>query len=181
MQPSGTAKGTKMAPCFANKFMESIEQTFIDNSPLTPLFYVRFIDDILMIWTHGCEEFTTRVNSTHPCTKFTTEISSTSLPFLDVLVCVTEAGIKTSPYRRPTDRPTYPMYCCFHPHHINSTIAFSQLLRLKRMSSDIFVCEHEVEILTPSHLFRGYPHKFISVQINHASHVVRTKSLTRNS
>ena len=89
LQTSGTAMGTKMAPCFANIFMASIEQTFIDSSPLTPLFYVRFIDNILMTWTRGCEEleqFTTRANSTHPSIKFTTEISSTSLPFLDVLV-----------------------------------------------------------------------------------------------
>ena len=56
LQTSRTAMGTKMAPCFANLLMASIEQTFIDNSPLTPLFYVRFIDDIFTIWTHGSEE-----------------------------------------------------------------------------------------------------------------------------
>ena len=56
LQTSGTAMGTKKAPCFANIFMASIEQTFIDSSPLTPLFYVRFIDDIFMIWTHESEE-----------------------------------------------------------------------------------------------------------------------------
>ena len=88
-QTSGTAMGTKMAPCFANILMAFIEQTFIDSSPLMPLFYVRFIDDILMIWTHGSEEleqFTTRDNSTHPSIKFTTEISFTSLPFLTCLL-----------------------------------------------------------------------------------------------
>ena len=53
VQASGTAMGTKMAPCFANIFMASIKQTFIDNSLLTPLFYVRFIDDNFTIWTHG--------------------------------------------------------------------------------------------------------------------------------
>ena len=135
LQTSGTAMCTKMAQCFAYLFMTSIEQTFIDNSPLAPLFYVRFIDEIFMIWTHGSEEleqFTTRANSTHPSIKFTTEISSTSLPYLYVLVCVTETGIKTSLSRKPTDRPPYPMYCSFHPHHIKSSIAFRQLLRHKR-------------------------------------------------
>ena len=47
-----TAMGTKMAPCFSNLFMASIEQTFNDNSSRTPLFYMRFIGDILMILTH---------------------------------------------------------------------------------------------------------------------------------
>ena len=105
--------------------MASIEQSFIDNSPLTPLSYVRFIDDISMIWNHGSEEreqFTTRANSTHPSIKFTTEIPSTSLPFLDILVSVTDTGIKTSLCRKPTDRPTYLMYCSFHPHHITSSL-----------------------------------------------------------
>ena len=153
LQTSGTAMGTKMAPCFARIFMASIEQTFIDNSPLIPLFYVRSIDDIFMIWNHGSEEieqFTSRANSTHPSIKFTTEISSTSLPFMDVLVGVTETGIKTSLYRKPTDRPTYLTYCSFHPHHIKSSIVFSQLLRLKRICSIISDYEHEAKILTQS-------------------------------
>ena len=69
LKTSGKVMDTKMAPCFSNLFVTSIEQTFIDNSPLMPLFYARFIDDILMIWTHGREEleqFTNRDNSTQP-------------------------------------------------------------------------------------------------------------------
>ena len=73
------------------------------------------------------------------------------------------------------------MYCSFHPHHIKSSIVFSQLLRLKRLCSDISDYEHEVKILTQSHLSRGYPYKLISEQINRASHIVRTKTLARNS
>ena len=73
------------------------------------------------------------------------------------------------------------MYCSFHPHHIKSSIVFSQILRLKRMCSGISDYEHEVKILTQGHLSRGYLYELISKQINHASHIVRTKSLTRNS
>ena len=122
-----------------------------------------------------------RDNSTHPSIKFITEISPTSLPFLDVLVCVTETGIKTSLYRKPTVRPTYLMYCSFHPQYIKSSIVFSQPLSLKRICSNISDYEHEIKILTQGLLSRGYPYKLISKQINQASHIVRTKSLTRNS
>ena len=89
-----------------NLFMIYMEQTFSDNSPLKPLFHVPFIDDIFMTWTHGREEleqFTTRANSTHPSIKFTYVISFTSLPFLDVLVSVTETGIKTNKLHLHTD------------------------------------------------------------------------------
>ena len=181
LQTSGTAMGKKIAPCFANLFMASIEQTFIENSPQTPLYYVRFIDDIFMIWIHGSEkleQFTARANSNHPSMNFTTEISSRSIPFLDVLVGVTMTGIKTSLYRKPTDRPTYLMYCSFHPHHIKSSIVFSQLLRLKLICSHISDYENQVKIITRSLSSRGYPYKLMSEQINRPSHITRTKSLT---
>ena len=135
-----------------------------------------------MTWTHGSEEleqFTTRAYSTHPSIKFTTEISSASLPFLDVIVCVTETGIKTSLYRKPTDRPTYLMYCSFHPHHIKSSIVFSNSL-----DSNVYVQIFLTMNMRSKFFFilsRGYPYKLIFKQINHASHIVRTKSLTRNS
>ena len=120
--------------------MVSIELTFIDNLPHKRLFYVRFIDDIFMILTHGRQElehFTTGANSTHPSIKFTIGIFFTSTPFLDVLVSVTAIGNKTSLYRISTVRPNYHMYCSFHLHHIKSSIVLSQLHRLKRICSDI--------------------------------------------
>ena len=173
-----------MASCFANLFMTSFEQTFIDNSPLASLFYVRHIDDIFVIWTHEREEleqFTTRANSTHSSIKFTTEIASSSKPFLGVLDSVTETGIKTSLYRQPTDCPTYLMYCSFHPHHIKSFIVFCQLLRCKRICSYISDYEHQFKVLTQSLLSRGYPNKLISEQIICASHIILTKIMTCNS
>ena len=45
---------------------------------------------------------------------------------------------------------------------------------------DIYIYIY-VYLCTQSLLSRGYPYKLISRQINHASHIVRTKSLTRNS
>ena len=59
------------------------------------------------------------------------------------------------------------MYCSFHPHHIKSSIVFSQLLRLKRICSDISDYEHEAKILTQSLLPWGYPYKLISELIKH--------------
>ena len=123
LQISTTAMDTMMAPCFANLFMASNEETLIDNSSLKPLLYVRCIEDVFMILTHGREEhekLTTGANTTHPSKKITTEISSTSLPFLDVLLSVTVCGIQTSLYRRKKDCLTYLMYYNFHSHHIKS-------------------------------------------------------------
>ena len=70
--------------------MASIEQTFIDSSPLTPLFYMRFIDDIFMIWTHGSEEleqFTTRANSSHPSIKFKIKFKNRHILMKAAILC----------------------------------------------------------------------------------------------
>ena len=52
-QLHGTAMGTKMAPAYANLFMGDLEQKLLAQSPLKPLVWWRYIDDIFMIWPHG--------------------------------------------------------------------------------------------------------------------------------
>lgn len=45
--------GTRMAPPYANLFMGKLEHDFLQTQPLTPLLWVRFLDDIMMLWTDG--------------------------------------------------------------------------------------------------------------------------------
>ena len=88
----GTAMGTRMAPSYANLFMGKFEQQAIDNSLLKLFIWWRFIDDIVMIWTHGEEHLKSFIgfrNSIHPSMKFTHEYSNSphqTLPFIDVQV-----------------------------------------------------------------------------------------------
>ena len=46
-----TAMGTKMAPSYANLFMDRFERAFLAQKPILPLVWKRYIDDILCIWT----------------------------------------------------------------------------------------------------------------------------------
>nr|XP_048688123.1 uncharacterized protein LOC125627729 [Caretta caretta] len=55
LQISSTAMGTRMAPQYANIFMADLEQRFLSSRPVTPLFYLHYIDDIFIIWTHRKE------------------------------------------------------------------------------------------------------------------------------
>ncbi|PIK43184.1 hypothetical protein BSL78_19969 [Apostichopus japonicus] len=52
LQIHGTAMGTKMAPSFANIFMGNLEKEFLSRQNLKPHTWLRYIDDIFMIWTH---------------------------------------------------------------------------------------------------------------------------------
>ena len=86
LQVQGTTMGTKMAPTYANIFMDCLKGQLLRSVALRPLSWLRFIDHIDMKWSHGCETLTTflnKVNNFHPSIKFTTEISTKQHVFLD--------------------------------------------------------------------------------------------------
>eukprot|EP00795_Rhopilema_esculentum_P016113 gene16113-biopygen5453 len=86
-QKLGTAIGTKFAPAYANLFMTGLEERLLKESVDTPIVWMRFIDDVFFIWTHGEEKLETFINflnSSHDTIKFTGEHSRESISFLDV-------------------------------------------------------------------------------------------------
>ena len=93
LQLHDTAMGTKLAPSYTNLFMGDLEQNILAQSPLKPLVWWRYIDDIFMIWPHGEEklnEFVNLLNSSHETIKFTREVSPSKINFLDITVyCLT--------------------------------------------------------------------------------------------
>jgi len=89
LQSHGTAMGTKMAVAFANIFMAKIERAILRQSNTTPIFWKRFIDDIISMWDTNrdkIEEFLLKANNFHPTIKFTAEISEKETIFLDTIV-----------------------------------------------------------------------------------------------
>ena len=60
--------GTKMAPSYASLFMGKLEMDFIDSCDKKPLVWLRFLDDIFMIWNHSEEDlhnFVSKLNNFH--------------------------------------------------------------------------------------------------------------------
>ena len=53
LQIFGTAMGQKMAPSYANIFMDKPETTLLSQAPSSPLYYARFIDDIFTIFNNN--------------------------------------------------------------------------------------------------------------------------------
>ena len=49
LQVGGTAMGTALAPNYANIFMDMFETRALENYPLKPLLWIRFIDDSFMV------------------------------------------------------------------------------------------------------------------------------------
>ena len=92
--------------------MAYFEQKFI--YPLInakTLLYLRFIDDIFMIWTKSEKdliEFLNELNTKHTSIKFEFKYSRQQIEFLDTLVYIDNNNkLQTTLYKKPTDRQNY--------------------------------------------------------------------------
>ena len=192
-QKLGTAIGTKFAPPYACIFMDKLEKGFLQGQQLTPWLWLRYIDDVFFIWTHGREElkaFLRALNSFHDTIKFTFEMTHASVNssfeelesctllsgrgvnFLDLNVWLDRGKLESDMYCKPTDCHQYLHYTSCHPPHIKRSIVYSQALRIKRL------CSSEGRFLNHLNQFkqwftkRGYPSKVITEQCNKAkSHI----------
>lgn len=57
LQKHGTAIGTRVAPSYANLFMHDLESELLDLAPVRPYMWLRYIDDIFVVWTEGNSSF----------------------------------------------------------------------------------------------------------------------------
>jgi hypothetical protein len=165
LQVGGTAMGTKVAPSFANLFMADFEDKHVYNYPVQPTLWLRYIDDIFLIWKHpqeDLEKFLDHLNSCHPTIKFTHEYSHTSVNFLDTTVSLESDGtLKTNLYCKPTDSHNYLHYSSAHPKHCKTSLPYSQFLRVRRICSNISDYDKNACMLAQSFQKRGYPSSII--------------------
>ena len=186
LQSKGTAMGTKMAPAYANIFMAELEEDFLSKSHLQPSLYLRYIDDIFMIWPHDIDDlksFHERFDSHNGSIKFTMESSCEKVHFLDVTVTLSPNGqkLQTSVYTKPTDSFTYLNFNSFHPTHIKESIVYSQLLRYKRITSDPLTYESDALQLGRHFIERGYPINMIKKSMKRVSQKNREDLLVQKS
>ena len=133
--------------------MGFFEANALENAPLQPHTWLRYIDDIFMIWTEGLDNlkiFIDHLNNIHSTIKFTSSHSSTNIPFLDVSVSLTNDGsISTDLYTKPTDKHQPLLYSSCHPLHTKKAIPFSLALPLRRIcSTDATFHTHTAQLTT---------------------------------
>ena len=126
--------GQRFAPAYANIYMSEWEQEALAKCPLKPLFYYRFLDDIIGAWTHTLEQFTDFVhtlNTHHPTIKLKATIHPTSVNFLDTTTFLTPSStaqktLSTKIYFKPTDTHALLHKHSYHPKHTFKGILKSQ-------------------------------------------------------
>ena len=151
LQKRGTAIGTRMAPSYANLSMHDIESKLLAWVPVKPFIWLRYIDDIFMVWTEGEEkllEFLKNINNFHDTIKLTFDWSRDCINYLDVQVINKGGVIETDLYTKPTDKHQYLYHTSCHPKGCKRSIPYSQALRLKRICSTPASFENRAKELT---------------------------------
>ena len=172
-----------MTPSYANLFLGKFERDALLNSPHQPYLWLRFIDDIFMIWTAGPEKlkvFVDYLNNLHSTIKFTCSHSPSNIPFLDVMVLVKDGSIETDLYTKPTDKHQYLLVSSCHPQHTKRAIPFSLALRLRRICSNPDNYKLRTNELIDYLANRGYDKTFLKIQIQQASDILQNDALTKN-
>ncbi|CAN7943058.1 unnamed protein product, partial [Ixodes hexagonus] len=160
LQIQGAAMGSKMSPNYANIFMGKFEESFVWSYTKKPVIYLRYIDDIFIIWNDTedtLNSFLGYLNGCHRTIKFTCNYSSNVMNFLDVNVKKQGRKLVTELYRKPTDRRQILRYDSYHPKCQKNNIPYSQFLRLRRICSEESNFRENVTSLKNTLSERKYP------------------------
>lgn len=180
LQIHGAAMGSRFSPSYANIYMMALEERLLNSVPDKPLFYKRFLDDIFIIWNKGEDkliEFINFANNFNPNIKFTYKYSDTEIDFLDIKLKITGNSLKTTLYRKPTDRRQFLHYNSCHPTNNKKGIPYGQMLRLRRLCSEDADFEDKARTLGEVFINRGYPLPLINNSISKSQMVPRSESL----
>ncbi|XP_043235932.1 uncharacterized protein LOC122388700 [Amphibalanus amphitrite] len=159
--------GSRIAPSLAIVFMGKLEAEALQVDRPQPDMYVRYIDDIWCLWTHGSEaltEYLAFLNSRHPAIQFTIERSDQdgTLPYLDTLISVRQDGsYSTELYFKPMAAPIILPYDSAHARSTKKAVLTSQITRAIRLGSDTAARKRGLEKIRHLFVSNGYPMKMI--------------------
>ena len=106
--------------------------------------WVRYIDDIFVIWKGdqaSFETFLSRCNDVHPTMKFTGECSPNEIHFLDTTVYKgtrfrNEQILDMKTHIKPTNKQTFVHSTSFHPKGVGKSIVLGETYRYLRTNTN---------------------------------------------
>ena len=179
----GCAMCTKCAPSYGNIFMANFEAKHIyPYIKEMSLLYLRYIDDIFMIWKGTKVELMTfikEMNEKHKTIKSDFQFSPRKIAFLDTMLCKDKNNnIHTTLYRKPTDQQAFLHVKSEHPRSLKSSIPYSQTLRLKTICSTSTELDKNCAIIKQKFLDRQYKNEVLDEQIKKVDRIERKELFT---
>jgi hypothetical protein len=145
------------------------------------MLWLRFLDDIFLIWTHGqtdLEVFIERINSFHPNIKFTHQYSPTKATFLDVsIVKNSDNKLETNVFEKSTNCHQYIEFSSCHPTSCKAGIPYSQAKRYRRITSDNEMFIADCDRIRQHFKDRNYPDDIVNHAISKASSLTQQEAL----
>ena len=167
-QQQGIAMGSPLAPALACLYMEFWESELLNTIPgPKPIFWVRYIDDILLQWPHSYEDFNIflrNLNLLEDLINVQAEWelidpsrpNSATMPFLDLLIHRSPDGFKFNIYRKPTSTDLYTHYYSAHSLPTKRGVLISLFLRALRLCDESFLSS-EIEHISSAFRKLKYP------------------------
>jgi hypothetical protein len=163
-QIKGTAMGCCISVYFANCYMFDVTKNLINNKPPWLISFLRFIDDLFFI---------SELNNTSEINKLIQSISNENIKyevstpgkvqnFLDTTITLTTKDvISFAPYSKETASGAYLHPSSTHPQHTIIASPYSQLLRIRRISSTRFIYKKHAIPMKRNFIDMGYPENLI--------------------
>ena len=170
--------------CSLNYYFTLIDALIDPLIDAKTLLYLRFIDDIFMIWTKSEKdliEFLNELNTKHISIKFEFKYSRQQIEFLDTLVYIDNNNkLQPTLYKNFTDHQNYLHSKLEHSYSLKKRIAYSQVLRIKRICSTQNEFEKHSCNLLQQLKKNGYHHDTLKEKIEKARVQERTLPLNKN-
>ena len=170
--------GTRMAPSYANLFMDRLDRAFLAQELTLPIVWKRYIDDIFCIWTGSRSQldgFLDRLNKVHPSIKFTWSISDTQVQFLDLNIQrfsqTNLLDLKT--YFKPTNTFQYLHFASSYPRSVFKGLVKGEAIRFLRSNTHAPTFTNTIRIFKKHLLRRKYPKDFVNRILDEITHDLR--------
>lgn len=163
--------------------MANLEQNFLDTQEQKPLMWLRYIDDIWMVWQHSLKNlklFLTKLNQFHDSIKFTWEISHSEATILDITLQkgprFNQTGIlDIKTHFKETNKFQYLHYSSNHTEHVKQAIVTGESYRFLRSNSSIKWYHQTIRKHIKNLQRRGYPRKKLLELTKKVPHLLRRK------
>ncbi|KAJ1132389.1 hypothetical protein NDU88_010703, partial [Pleurodeles waltl] len=188
-QCQGVAMGAKFSPSYANLYMGQFERIHLwskcpKHITQHMLYWGRYIDDILAIWTGNASDLDTLIqhlNINDFNLNFTHKVDCIQIEFLDLLLYITNHRITSRLYRKPTACNSILHAHSAHPLTQIRAIPYGEMIRVRRNCTDPDIFKQELNKLTHRFQARSYTKELISMGIKRISSKDQHSLLIRGS
>ena len=169
LQRDGVSMGSPLGPTFADFYMSALENHVLSQDKVSnPLFYVRYVDDILAIFNSKRHiNYFIRRLSNNSILKFTSEImENNEFHFLDVKITVRNSKIFTGVFIKETDKGTYAHYDSHTLLNYKISVIKYLVRRAVKYCDSWFAINQEINRLKQIFVNNRYPLTVVDKTIN---------------